>query len=150
MPIYGLVTISANHSEFAGLDGVWRRGAFDSPFVGNFALGWRPDQRWDLGLRFRVATGRPTTPFITSGPLEGTPDFSRVNEGDRFPAFHSLDLRIDRRWTLPRAQLTTYLDIQDVYNRNNPFAYAWNFRDRQPEWDRALGILPSVGIRLDF
>jgi hypothetical protein len=150
VPVYGLVSVSLNRAEFAGLDGVWRRGAFDSPFIGNVTLGWRPDQRWDLGLRFRAALGLPTTPYVESGPLAGTPDFARYNGGDRFPTFHTLDLRVDRRWAPGRTQLTTYLDVQDVYNRDNPFFYSWDDRARSPQWERAVGFLPSVGLRLDF
>jgi len=150
VPIYGLVSLSLNHAEFAGLDGEWRRGAFDSPFIGNFSLGWRPNQRWDLGMRFRAAVGRPTSPFIQSGPLEGTPDFTRYNQGVRYPTFHTLDLRIDRRWTFRGTQLTTYLDVQDVYNRDNPFLYTWNDRTHRPKWERAVGFLPSLGVQWQF
>lgn len=118
VPIYGSASLSLNRTRFKALDGISRVGAYDAPVVFNVAAGWRPNAAWDLGLRFRVASGRVTTPHITSGPLEGRLDFGRYNQGGRMPTFHTLDIRADRRWALGSLQLTTYLEIQDVYNRD--------------------------------
>ncbi|MGH7554735.1 MAG: hypothetical protein ACREMQ_17170 [Longimicrobiales bacterium] len=66
------------------------------------------------------------------------------------PTFHALDVRADKRWTFRRAQLITYLEIQDAYNRNNPFLYVWDRRERAPRFETALGILPSIGVNIEF
>jgi hypothetical protein len=148
--VYGLASISINSTEFSALDGVSRISAYDLPITANLAVGWRPNAFWDLGLRFRAASGLPRTAYIASGPQQGRLDFARYNDDGRMPAFHALDIRVDRRWAFRRVQLTTYLDIQDLYNRDNPIAYVWDQRNRAPRYERAIGFLPSLGINLEF
>lgn len=150
VPVYGLASLSLNRTRFTALDGVSRVGAYDTPVAATLALGWRPNASWDLGVRFRIASGRPLTPYIESGPFEGRIDFDRYLQGGRMPAYHTLDIRIDRRWTLGSMQLTTYLDIQDVYNRNNPIAYTWDERLHAPHYEEAIGFLPSIGVNIEF
>jgi hypothetical protein len=150
VPLYGLASLSLAWSDFEGLDGVSRVGAFDTRFIGNLMLGWRPTTAWELSGKFRFATGLPTTPFISSGPNAGQLDFSRYQEGPRLPAFHALDLRVDRRWSWRSIQLVTYLDIQNVYNRQNVSQYTWDERTQSVTTDEQLGILPTIGINLEF
>lgn len=150
IPVYGLFSLSLNRSEFTGLDGIERPGAFDTRVIATAAVGWRPNARWELGGRLRVATGAPTTPFVTSGPLAGTLDFSRYNAGPRLPVFHALDIRIDRRWSYRALQLTTYLDVQNVYNRKNASNYYWDERQQAAVLDTGLGALPSIGVNVAF
>jgi hypothetical protein len=149
-PVYGTASFSMNSTQFTALDGLSRISAYDLPVVANLAIGWRPSAFWDLGLRFRAASGLPRTPFMASGPQEGRLDFTRYNDHGRMPAFHALDIRLDRRWAFRRFQLTTYLDIQDVYNRDNPIAYTWNRREHMPQYEKAIGFLPSLGINIEF
>jgi hypothetical protein len=149
-PVSGTASLSLNSTEFTALDGISRMGAFDLPLSAQLAAGWRPNPLWDLGLRFRVASGLPRTPYIASGPREGQLDFSRYNDHGRMPVFHALDIRADKRWVWRGVQVTTYLDIQDVYNRNNPIAYVWDGRTHAARYEKAIGILPSLGINVEF
>jgi hypothetical protein len=150
VPVYGIASLTLGRSEFAGMDGVRRRGRYDVPGIGNLALGWRPGPEWDLGLRFRVASGHPRPPFVTQGPLTGRHDLERYGEGGRMPTFHALDIRVDRRWTIRGAQASTYLDIQDVYNRDNPIGYYWDWREEGPRYESAIGLFPSLGVSVQF
>ncbi len=150
IPLYGLVSLSLGRSEFEGLDGVERPGAFDTRFIGTILAGYRFNPRWELSGKFRVASGQPTTPFITSGLLAGSLDFSRYNAGPRLPAFHALDIRVDRRWSFRSWQLVVYLDVQNVYGRTNVSQIRWNAQEQRVEDDEALGILPSIGVNIEF
>ena len=147
-PVYGLVSLAVARSEFTGLDGITRPGAFDTRLLGTVAAGWRPNARWELGAKFRLATGQPTTPWIESGPLRSTLDFGRYNAGPRLPTFHALDLRIDRRWSWRGAQLVGYLDIQNVYGRANVSRVEWNDEFQEPRFDEGIGTLPSIGLSI--
>ena len=77
-------------------------------------------RNWQIGGRFRLVSGSPYTPVLGSLQYDGSfiPIDGEVNSA-RFPPFHQLDLRVDRRWIHQRLSVTTYLDVQNVYNRAN-------------------------------
>ena len=150
IPLFGLLSLSVSKALFTSLEGLERPGAYDARFLGNLVMGWRPDTDWELSGKFRVGTGLPTTPFIMQGPATGQLDFSRYNHGPRLPTFHSLDLRVDRRWSFQSIQLVTYIDVQNVYGRANVTAYEWNFRTGEPEPNESLGVLPTIGLNIEF
>lgn len=148
-PFYGQVAASWNRTRFTGVDGVSRRGAFDTPVLANVLVGWRPDSRWEVALRMRAASGLPLTPFVTSGNLAGTLDFARYNT-ERLGPFVAADVRIDRRLIVGGRQFIAFLDLQNVTNRDNPRPPVWNLRTGRPERDTSLGLLPSIGINYEF
>jgi len=150
VPLYGLVSLTVAQSEFEALDGVTRPGAYDGRVIANILAGYRFNPAWEVSGKFRLATGLPSTPFITEGIYTGRLDFSRYNAGPRLPLFHALDVRVDRRWSFRSWQLEIYLDIQNIYGRKNVSGYRWNPRDQAPEADESLGILPSIGVNVQF
>lgn len=150
IPLFGLASISVSRTTFDGADGVTRPGSFDTRAIANAVLGWRPNAKWELSGKFRIASGLPTTPFITGGPSAGQQDFTRWNEGDRLPTFHALDVRVDRRWSLRTVQLIGYLDIQNIYGRENVSGVRWNPRDQRVERNTSIGLLPSIGFSIEF
>jgi len=150
IPVFGLASVSVSRTTFDGADGVRRPGSFDTRFIGNAVLGWRPNAKWELSGKFRVATGLPLTPIITTGPNAGRRDFTQWNEGGRLPLFHALDLRVDRRWSLRRVQLVSYLDVQNVYGRENISNEEWDPRTQTIVRNASLGLLPSIGFSLEW
>jgi len=150
IPLFGLASVSVARTSFDGADGVARPGSFDTRAIGNAVLGWRPNAKWELSGKFRIASGLPTTPFITTGADAGRQDFSQWNEGERLPVFHALDVRVDRRWSLRSVQLVGYLDIQNVYGRENVSGLQWDQRERTVLRNTSIGLLPSIGFSIDF
>jgi hypothetical protein len=150
LPVYGLVSLSVNRSRFEGLAGREVVGSFDAPVILNGLVGWRPNAKWELSTRARSATGLPTTPFITTGSSAGQLDFTRYNDGARLPTFFSLDVRVDRRFTIGRTQLITYLDVQNATGRANVSQISWNARLGTTERNESIGVLPSIGINWEF
>lgn len=150
VPIFGLASVTMSRTTFGGADGRRRPGSFDTRLIGNFVLGWRPNARWELSGKFRVASGLPTTPYFTTGPTAGQQDFAQWNEGERLPLFHALDLRVDRRWSLRRVQLVGYLDVQNVYGRKNVSGLTWDQRTLRVERNESIGVLPSIGFSVEF
>ncbi len=147
IPIYGLLSLTFSKSEFKSIEGIYRPSRYDSRFIANLALGWRINQDWELSGKFRLATGVPTTNFTEDGNI----DYKNYNEGERLPIFHALDVRIDRRWTFSSLGLITYIDIQNIYNKKNTSGIDWNYREGKQELKvSSLGILPSIGINLEF
>lgn len=149
VPLYGLVSLSWNRTRFAGLDDVTRPGAFETAFIGTAVAGWRFGPKWEVSGKLRAATGRPFTPFVTTGPQAGTLDFARFN-AQRLPGFAALDVRVDRRWSFSRWQLVTYLDVQNISARENVGAFEWDPRQQRAVANTALGVLPSIGVNIEF
>jgi hypothetical protein len=150
IPLYGLFSLTLSETKFTSLDEVERTGSYDSPFIFNFALGYRINQEWEIAGKFRASTGLPTTPYQTTGQFIGQLDFTQYNEGDRLPMFHQLDLRIDKKWNFSGMALTTYIDVQNVYSRKNISQIRWNPRTQQAEYGTSIGILPSIGVNWEF
>jgi hypothetical protein len=150
IPVYGLISVAVARAEFRSFDGVTRPGAYDGRVISNLLAGWRINSAWELSGKFRIATGLPTTPYVESGPDAGRLDFTRYNAGPRLPTFHALDLRIDRRWSFRGWQLDVYIDVQNVYGRTNVSQYQWNPRIGAAEPNESLGVLPSIGVNIEF
>ncbi len=150
IPLYGLVSLTANRTRFRALDGIERPGSFETRFIGTAVAGYRFGPRWELSGKLRAATGRPTTPFVTSGAQEGTLDFANFNGGPRTPGFAALDVRVDRRWSFARWQLVTYVDVQNITGRNNVDRFEWDPRVRRAVANGSVGVLPSIGVNIEF
>lgn len=149
VPLYGLASLTVNRSEFSGIDAVFYTGGFETRFVGNFLAGWRFNPRWEVSGKFRVATGLPYTPFATSGEWEGERDYTQYN-ALTLPTFSAVDVRVDRRWAFPGLQLDVYIDIQNLFGKENVTGTYWNERTQQEEFDTSLGILPTLGVNIEF
>jgi hypothetical protein len=145
IPLYGTVSISYNESEFKGLDGIKRSNSYDQRWIFNIGGGYIHNDRWEFGTKFRYATGRPYTPFNA----DGTQDPLFYNTA-RVPANHSLDFRVDRRWIFDKLVLITYIDIQNIYNRKAQDVPRYNRRTGEFDRESSIGILPSIGISLEF
>lgn len=156
-PYYGLMSISFNRTNFIAADGKRRLGAFDTPIIGTIAVGYRPTSLWELSSKLRLSQGLPTTPYITTAadaaatnfPI-GSLDFRSYNEGPRLPFFYALDVRVDKRWYFEGWQLITYIDVQNVTGRKNVSAYKWNQQTQQVEAQQSIGVLPSIGVNIEF
>lgn len=108
-------------------------------------------KNWRIGARFRVSSGYPYQPVIGSLNVRGgfLPIRGERNVA-RLPPFHQLDLRVDKVWVRSRATISTYVDIQNVYNRNNPEAILYSTDFREAVDVVGVPIFPSLGVRVDF
>jgi len=145
LPLYGLLALSYSDTRFTALDGIERPSSFDQRMVANLGGGFVFDERWEVSGRFRLATGRPYTPFLA----DGTKDRAAYNS-KRLAADHSLDLRVDRRWYPGGWTLIAYLDIQNVYNRKPDRVPRYNERTGLVEQEDSIGILPTIGVSAEF
>lgn len=124
-------------------------------------LGRRLGRHWDLTAAWHYHTGWPTTPVLVreihaTGDEEG-PELGLVFgalRSERLPDYHRLDLRASRAWELRRSTLRFFLDVQNVYDRQNVGGFDPDFDEEQgsaeldPEpWP---GIIPSFGLVWEF
>lgn len=122
--------------------------------VGSYRLG----RGWEFGARYRIVSGSLTTPVadaqnvpsVYAGdagsyvPLQGLP------YSERLPLFHQLDMRVDKLWQFKHFRLSTYLDVQNVYNHAAKEALLYNYNYSQRAYQTGLPILPSLGVRGEF
>jgi hypothetical protein len=59
-------------------------------------------------------------------------------------------VRVDRRWYFSNLTLITYIDIQNIYNNTSSNSIRWDSRTQTAEMGEAIGILPSIGVSLEF
>ena len=130
--------------------------------IGSVQLG----HGWELGARFRLVSGNIIDPVVCDPQVPGcnplrtnalfhgaTGAYTPIpigNNSERLPVFHSLDLRVDKKWKFKYWAFSVYLDIQNVYNNQNPEAVGYNFNYTARQYVNGLPILPSIGIRGDF
>jgi hypothetical protein len=146
VPCYGTVSISYNRAEFKAIDGVERPGSFDQRWIINVGGGYVLSEKWEFSAKFRYATGRPYTPYDQFGNQNPA-----LYNAARIGANHSLDVRVDRRWSFGSWTLVTYADIQNIYNRKPLSIPRYNARLGQAETVVAsIGILPSIGVSAEF
>jgi len=150
--VYGLASAGYSRSRYRGLDGVWRDRVFDNRLVFSVEGGYKPSSGWEFSARWIFAGGPPYTPIDTaaSHSLGRTVfDETRINDA-RYPDYHSLNLRVDRRFNWQRRSLIVYLSVWNAYDRKNVATYYWNTETNATEPIRQWGMLPLFGLELEF
>lgn len=134
-PYYGILSLTYSKSDFTALDGIERSGAYDQNWIFNLSGGYKINNYWELSTRFRFASGRPYTPFMSDGRQLVSEYNSR-----RLKSAHSFDLRVDKRWFFPVWTLITYIDIQNIYNRKNLSGIRWDRKEQRVDESSSIGI----------
>ena len=110
-------------------------------------------RNWQVGSRFRLVSGDPTTPVTGAVYNASTDRYSPVFGGkysDRLPMFVEFNLRVDKRWVFNRWMLNAYLDIWNVFNRANAEAIQYNYDYGKHQVRQGIPILPIIGLRGEF
>ena len=166
-------------SKFSGLDGDLISSSWDNRHLFTATMGYKFNNNWDLGLKYRFAGGNPYTPFDMNASQqnylllgEGIPDVQLLNQ-NRLANYNQLDVRMDKKFNFKKISLTAYLDIQNILvqkTETNPYYTfqrnednsGFETTDGQPiQMDGSNAIpkilenksghpLPSIGIILEF
>lgn len=151
---FGWVTYTLSRAERANADNApYYPYDFDQTNVLTAVASLDLGRGFEIGTRFRYATGYPRTPVVgayfnvKSGTYE--PIFGVLNS-IRIPDFFQLDVRLSKRWKLGRTVLETYLDVQNAFNRQNPEEIVYSQNYAQPRYITGLPILPVLGARLSW
>ncbi len=131
----------------------WRLFDFDQTHILTLILSGTWKYGIEVGVRFRLASGNPTT-FFQGGIFDADSDGyigipGPLNTG-RLPLFHQLDLRVDKKFVFTKWILTLYLDIQNVYNFRAKEFVRYNFNYTEHNYVMGLPIIPSIGIKGSF
>ncbi len=148
---FGWISYTLSRSERRDHpDAAWRVFQYDQTHILTLIASYVLPRDWQLGLRFRYVTGNPITP-VASAYFDSRNDrYDPIYGGaysSRMGSFNQLDLRVDKTWTYDRWKLSCYLDVQNVYNRQNPEGIQYNFNYTQTQPQSGLPILPVFGVR---
>ena len=145
-PFYARMTLSYSETMFTALDGVSRPSSNDERWRVNIGWGYIIDERWEATSTFRFFTGVPYTPYTTGTFNRLSSDYNSARVGVN----HSMDVRVERKWVYEKSVLSVYLDVENIYGEKEL---------QPPEWDQAtnrvvqaasLGVVPSLGISIEF
>lgn len=149
---YGMISGSWFRTQYRDLEGVWRNRVFDNRYIFAVQGGYKPHRKWEFSVRWVIAGGMPYTPFdigASEAVSSGIFDPLRIN-AERMPAYHSLNVRFDRRFYFSGSNLTAYLSVWNAYNHKNTASYYWNEIENRPDFSYQFSILPVIGIEYEF
>ncbi len=130
------------HTANVTLD--YRLGAGDGPEVGGF----RPLENFGINLLSSFKSGKPYSRYLDPFPVDQQVRQSglagQIN-GANLPGTFLLNMKIDRRFKVGTANMTAYLEMENVLNSNNVTS-VFNATG-QPDTD---GYLESAGGLQDF
>ena len=127
---------------------------FDRPHIFRLVSSYRLFNKWQIGAKFQYGSGSPYTPVV--GAVQKDGEWYVVNgayNSARYPAYHKLDIRIDRSFDFRNWTLTAYLDVWNVYNRENIFAYYNDVDDNGVIIKTSSGgfpMFPILGVTAQF
>jgi len=147
---FGYLAYTLSRSERRDLDGRWRLFDQDQTHILSAALSRKLGAGWEVGARFRLVSGNPDTPIVSSVYDARTglylPVSGEVNSV-RSPTFHQLDVRVEKQFRLGAVTLAPYLDVQNVYNAENIEGRGYSYDYRESETVTGLPIFPNLGLR---
>ncbi|MBW2734785.1 MAG: TonB-dependent receptor [Deltaproteobacteria bacterium] len=134
-------------------DGEMVRFPFDQRHILTTVASFRFGRGWELGVRFRLVSGRPETPIL-GGVFDADGGKYTPIEGEEFSVsrqtFHQLDVRIEKTWIFKLWRFALYLDVQNVYNAENPEATLYDYRFAESGPLRGLPLVPTLGVKGSF
>lgn len=172
---YGIIAYTLGWSEFSDQNGNFVPSSWDSRHIVALTAGKKFKGDWEIGAKWRLTSGTPYTPAnvplsslrsVWDLSLRELPDYSLLNS-QRIPAYHQLDIRVDKKWFFKKWSFNLFLDVQNVYNYavpgppiltpvrgdddqllidiNDPSRYQMKFLDNE------LGIFqPTIGIVITY
>ncbi len=152
VPAYGQITLSWGKSEYRPLNGNTYPGQYDQRVIFNLSAGYKINDRWEISGKFRYFTGIPYTPVYVPGP-ETDFQIQKLPEeylSARLDAGHHLDLRVDHYINTACCAIKLFIDVQNVYNYTLPVRPVYDFWAGKIETSNSIGLLPSIGISIDF
>lgn len=157
---YGLASYSYSRSERTDLVHGTFPDDWDYRHVLTLLGGFRPRTGLEISARWRYVGGRPFTTFTQR--FEVTPaglvrpgtgywvGFEGPWNGDRLPGYHRLDVRVDQRRQIGRFHLVAFVDLENVYARDNVLLQRYSHARTAPEPVFQWKLLPVGGLSLEF
>ena len=177
--LFGVFSYTLYWSEFTGKNKILAPASWDNRNLISLTAGYKFGKNWEMGIKFRYQGAAPFTPYdevasrynyLTLGT--GVFDYTRLNT-ERLPAFHSGDLRVDKKWNFKKITFDLFLDVQNFYGSKSIGVDSYTFKrkadnnafettDNQPIQsngsnaipvllkNRDGNVLPTIGFIVEF
>ncbi len=149
---YGMVSGAYYRCRYKDYNGTWRDRMYDTKYIFNVLGGYKPGNKWEYSTRWNFSGGMPYSPFdqtLSTQLNSGVIDQTRIHS-ERFPNYHSLNFRVDRRFTFQSSSLVTYLSLWNVYNQKNVSFYYWNEIENKQDEIFQWSFIPLIGLEYEF
>lgn len=150
--IYGWLSYTLSRAERLRPPDGWGLFELDQTHVLNLAWTVRLGDEWSLGARFQLASGNPYYPIIDAR-YDADQDVHipiYAAKPGRLEVYHRLDMRLDKTWRFETWMFELFLDIQNVYNAQNPETPRYSYDYRIKTEGVSLPFLPTFGFRMVF
>ena len=131
---FGILSYTFYRSDFTDISGAFIPASWDNRHLLSITWGYKFNRNWELGLKFRYQGAAPYTEFDmdasrTNYLSQGTGilNYAMFN-GNRLPAFHASDVRIDKKWNFRKITLDVFLDVSNWYGAPSPGAPQYTFK----------------------
>jgi outer membrane cobalamin receptor len=144
------------------LDGEWVPRPYDQRHTLRLEFAYRPNPLWALSWAWQYHSPWPGTAqqysldTLAMGYLYWERSFGPIN-GERLPAYHRFDFRVSRDFPMGRGRLSVYLDVFNLYDRENAKAYDYYLEGLSATQvgvyrgtHELIGVLPTIGARWEF
>ncbi len=149
---YGLLGASYFRAKYKGSDYNWKNRVYDNRLIFSMQGGYKLNNKWEFSLRWIFAGGTPYTPFDlekSKGLKRSVLDENRINDA-RYPDYHSLNIRFDRRFNFKASNLIFYFSVWNVYNRKNVAGFFWSEKENKQKAIYQWPALPIFGLEYEF
>jgi hypothetical protein len=152
------------------VDGAWALRTLDQRHTVTLMGRWRRGSAWQISGLWHYHTGWPVTnQYFDAQVLEASDGevqravllrrgFGEFNHG-KLPDYQRVDVRVTRGFDFTRSRLEVFLDVFNLFDRENYRGYEWILRidsetgavraTREPG-EEMLPLLPTVGFRWVF
>jgi hypothetical protein len=147
---FGYLAYTLSRSERQDRNEPWRLFDHDQTHVLSAVFAQDLGARWEVGARFRLVSGNPTTPVI-GAVYDARIDQYRAVYGpvnsEREPLFHQLDLRVEKSWRVSDLTITAFLELINAYAAEHVEGTRYSFDYSESEPVTGLPIFPNFGVR---
>lgn len=103
----------------------------------------------EVSFRFSYNSGRPYTPREYHPELRSWKPIDADWNSGRYPEYHRFDIMFIRRYMFDKVNLVTYIDIMNIYNRDNIWDFQYNDDGTKGEvWQ--YKTMPVGGVTIEF
>jgi hypothetical protein len=129
--------------------------AFSQPHQFNLMLSYQLNTHFTFSMRYRYATGKPKDNYIIHRDILNQANQIRYSKEIigrnqlRLPNFNSIDVRINYNFKFRAANMTIFIDIVNIANKQIANGESFNYLTGQNYFD-GLAIFPTGGLKFEF